>query len=61
MSKPIDSRRGFLKRTAYVAPAIFTLKATPSFAKSGSEKSDQWDQWKRPDDPHKHPKKPYGD
>ena len=38
MSKPTDSRREFVKRAAYVAPAILTLMATPSFAKSGSEK-----------------------
>lgn len=33
-----NSRREFVKKAAYVAPAIATLKATPSFAKVGSEK-----------------------
>ena len=36
------SRRGFVKRTAYVAPAIITLIAAPAFAKSGSEKLGIW-------------------
>jgi len=31
-----ESRRKFLKRSAYVAPAIVTLKAVPAFAGSGS-------------------------
>ncbi|MDQ3564904.1 MAG: hypothetical protein M3436_12420 [Pseudomonadota bacterium] len=30
------SKRSFLKTTAYVAPAILTLAAVPSFAASGS-------------------------
>lgn len=30
------SRRKFAKKLAYVAPAILTLKATPSFAAAGS-------------------------
>ncbi|MCI0427999.1 MAG: hypothetical protein L0Z46_08295 [Nitrospiraceae bacterium] len=30
------SKRGFLKTTAYVAPAIFTLTVAPSFAAAGS-------------------------
>ena len=37
----VESRRVFLKGTAYVAPAILTLAAAPSFAKSGSEKRDK--------------------
>lgn len=37
----VESRRVFLKGTAYVAPAILTLAAAPSFAKSGSEKPDK--------------------
>jgi hypothetical protein len=32
------SRREFIKRAAYAAPAILTLKAAPSFAKPGSAK-----------------------
>ena len=51
MSQFDDSRRGFVKGAAYVAPAILTLAATPAFAKAGSEKPD------RPDKP-KHPVKP---
>ena len=31
-----DSRRSFLKKTAYVAPVILTLKAAPAFASQGS-------------------------
>ena len=31
-----NSRREFLRKTAYVAPAIMTLSAVPAFAKSGS-------------------------
>lgn len=30
------SRRDFLKKAAYVAPAVLTLTATPAFAKGGS-------------------------
>ena len=32
------SRRAFVKKAAYVAPAILTLAAAPSFAKVGSGK-----------------------
>ena len=42
-----SSRREFVKKAAYVAPAILTLKAAPAFAKSGSK-----------DKPPKPPKKP---
>ena len=31
-----SSRRNFLKKAAYVAPVIMTLKVTPSIASSGS-------------------------
>jgi hypothetical protein len=31
-----ESRRDFLKKAGYTAPAILTLKAVPSFAKNGS-------------------------
>ncbi|MFO1311043.1 MAG: hypothetical protein U1F41_03155 [Burkholderiales bacterium] len=37
--KPSKSRREFVKKAAYVAPAIATMKAAPSFAKAGSDKS----------------------
>ena len=36
MSKHDVSRRKFIKTAGYVAPAILTLKAIPSFASSGS-------------------------
>jgi hypothetical protein len=35
------SRRQFVKRAAYVAPAILTLAVAPSYAKAGSEKGDR--------------------
>jgi hypothetical protein len=41
-----ESRRDFVKKAAYVAPAILTLPAAPAYAKNGSEKSDNWqDKW----------------
>ena len=41
-----ESRREFVKKAAYVAPAILTLPAAPAYAKNGSEKSDSWqDKW----------------
>ncbi|WP_298234644.1 hypothetical protein [uncultured Azohydromonas sp.] len=38
MAVPDRSRRDFVKRGAYVAPAILTLAAAPAFAKPGSIK-----------------------
>ena len=38
MTAPNSSRRNFVKRGVYVAPAILTLSAAPAFAKSGSAK-----------------------
>jgi hypothetical protein len=38
MSDPVKSRRQFVKKLAYVPPAILTLAAAPAYAKSGSEK-----------------------
>jgi len=38
MSKNQTTRRAFVKKAAYIAPAILTLKAAPSFAKPGSKK-----------------------
>ena len=49
-TKHQSSRRAFVKKAAYVAPAILTLKATPAFAKNGSKD-------KLPKEP-KEPKKP---
>ena len=36
MSEHNESRRKFIKAAAYTAPVILTLKAAPTFAKSGS-------------------------
>ena len=33
-----ESRRSFVKKAAYVAPAVLTLKAIPAFASYGSPK-----------------------
>ena len=33
-----QARREFIKKAAYVAPAIVTLAVRPSYAKAGSEK-----------------------
>ena len=33
-----DSRREFVKKAVYVAPAILTLRAAPAYAKNGSDK-----------------------
>ena len=35
---PDTSRRAFVKKAAYVAPLILTLKAAPAVAKPGSGK-----------------------
>ena len=48
MPKNGTTRRDFVKKAAYIAPAIVTLKAAPSFAKTGSMK------------PPKDPKDPKG-
>jgi len=40
-SKHKVSRREFVKKAAYIAPAIITLTAAPSFARAGSGKQDQ--------------------
>ena len=32
------SRRGFIKKAAYVAPAILTLAVAPAYVKAGSDK-----------------------
>ena len=39
-NEPIDtgSRREFVRKLAYIAPAIVTLRVAPSFAKAGSIK-----------------------
>jgi hypothetical protein len=37
-SKHKASRREFVKKAAYIAPAIITLQAAPSYARAGSVK-----------------------
>ena len=37
MEKKRMNRRQLVKKAQYIAPLILTLKAAPSFAKSGSE------------------------
>lgn len=37
-SSRLGRRRDFVKKVAYVTPAILTLIAAPSYAKSGSDK-----------------------
>jgi len=36
MNKKQQQKRAFLKKAAYVVPAVLTLKAMPSFASAGS-------------------------
>ena len=45
MSNP--SRREFVKRIRYLAPAVLTLAAAPEYAKAGSVKPDTWGGWER--------------
>lgn len=33
-----SSRRDFVKKAAYITPAILTLQAAPAYVKAGSEK-----------------------
>ena len=41
MTENQQSKRDFLKKTAYVVPTILTLKAIPSFAGSGSGQAEK--------------------
>lgn len=63
MTEPDRSRRAFVTRGAYIAPAILTLAAAPEFAKAGSIKDNPGkgkgkdkDKDKDPDKPGKGPK-----
>jgi hypothetical protein len=38
MSPPTRSRRAFVKKAAYMTPAIVSMMAVPAFAKAGSTK-----------------------
>ena len=40
------SRREFIRKAAYVAPAILTLAVAPRYAKAGSEKDERVQEWK---------------
>ena len=48
-----ESRRDFVKKSIYLAPAIMTLAAAPAYAKNGSEKPGKPG---KPDEPGKRPK-----
>ena len=49
-----QSRRDFVKKAAYVTPAILTLQAAPAYAKYGSEKPGGGnDKWEDGDDKNK--------
>ena len=41
MTEEQISKRELLKKAAYVAPAIITMKAVPSFASNGSDLTEQ--------------------
>jgi hypothetical protein len=58
MSDHKPSRRKFVKKAAYVAPAILSLKVVPAYAKAGSEKPPREKPPKPPkvDKPLKRPK-----
>ena len=57
MDDSSDTRRKFVKKAAYIAPAILTLAASPAFAKSGSEKPDKHGHDDDDDDKEKKPPK----
>ncbi|MGH9426160.1 MAG: hypothetical protein ACRD2L_07650 [Terriglobia bacterium] len=40
MTEKQESKRDFLRKSAYVVPTILTLKAIPAFAGSGSGRSE---------------------
>jgi hypothetical protein len=41
MTKQQTSKRNLLKKAAYIAPAILTFKAVPSFGSSGSARAEK--------------------
>lgn len=49
------SRRGFVQRALYVAPAVLTLSAAPAYVKAGSVKAEDgelgWNGSNHPDHP----------
>ena len=42
------SRREFVKKAAYVAPAILTLQAAPAYVKAGSKEKEKTEEGKKP-------------
>jgi hypothetical protein len=46
-SKKPRSRREFVRKAAYIGPAILTLPAAPSFANSGSRSYGTWGEAKK--------------
>jgi hypothetical protein len=59
MPEHSNQRRDFVKKAAYIAPAILTLAATPAYAKAGSQKitSNRRDDPVHPGHPD-HPERP---
>jgi len=53
-----NSRRDFLKKSAYVVPVIMTLSATPALAGQGSDHKD-YDKKKKKKKEDKYSKKKY--
>jgi hypothetical protein len=53
MAEHDASRREFVKRAAYIPPAILTLQAAPAFAKQGSEKPPKEPKEPKPEKPKK--------
>jgi hypothetical protein len=41
MGEFMESRRDFVRKAAYMTPAVLTLAAAPEFAKAGSVKDDK--------------------
>jgi hypothetical protein len=56
-TKERRSRREFVKKAAYIAPAILTLTAAPAYAKAGS-KEPRAPKQPKPPKPPKQPKPP---
>jgi hypothetical protein len=46
-----NSRRNFVKKAAYLAPAILTMQAGSAYAKSGSAKGGDSDDGRKPPRP----------
>jgi hypothetical protein len=51
-TEPDSSKREFIKKSIYVAPAVLSLQALSAVAKAGSEKGDERDIER--DDDHGH-------